>query len=192
MGAQKSAAAYLYPTYTLGNAKFILETINGVQLLTFAGTCNPEDCLEDLEAYCVARDGIGEICKGDADYWDLCRPIILQKLDPSLPVRCFGHSLGGSVVAIASLELKNHGFSVLDIYNFGAKRSGGERWGRAYGSSGLQCFRITNRRDPIPMLESWLPHIGIEIPIGESGIPLVIPFHSIDGYAKDLQGGLNL
>ena len=176
---QKASAAYFYPTYTPGCAKFILETVNGVQYFIPAGTCDLGNVLEDADAILVERVGIGSICKGDADYWSLCEPILLAYLSPDLPVACYGHSLAGSVSAIASLELKNRGFKVLDCYTFGAKRTGDGAWETAWNNSGLNCYRLVVRRDPIPMLEGWLPHIGTEIAMGSEGIPL-IEFHNID------------
>lgn len=183
LGAEKSAAAYLYPTYTPGNAKFILETVNGVQNFVPAGTCDPGDVCEDLEFYTVFREGLGNVVKGDVEYWETCRDCALPHLDKSLPIQFFSHSLGGSASAIGALDLKNKGFNILPVYTYGAKRSGTESFKAAWDSSGLQVFRFCNKRDPIPMLESWLPNVGTRIDVGMPGIPL-IEFHAIDEYVS--------
>lgn len=184
LACEQCVEVYLRPSFIVTNVLFHIDKLhdnngNLYQELTFAGTCNPEDCKEDVEFYCVPRDGIGEVCKGDARQWDAASGTILKALDPSIPVATRGHSLGGSVAAIAALELHNRGFKVLDTYTFGAKRSGNGKWKAAWEASGLVCYRFVVRRDPVPDLECWLPHIGEEIAMGENGIPL-INFHSID------------
>lgn len=184
--ALRSQAVYSGPAITCGNVRFTVEVVGATQYLTYAGTCNVPDVLEDLEAYVVPRAGLGEICKGDADQWDASRDAVLAHLDPHLDVQCEGHSLASSVACIAAVELWNRGFRVLDVYSYGGKRTGNNSWKAAWEKTGLNCFRFVNLRDPVPLLEDWLPHVGVEVPLGVPGIPL-IEFHSIARYVELLQ-----
>lgn len=181
--AQRSLAVYSGPAITCGNVRFSVEVVGEVQWLTFAGTENLEDVVEDCEAICVTRDYCGEICEGDANAWDTCRDTVIATLDPHLDVQLAGHSAGSSRACIAAVELWNRGFKVLDVYSYGGKRTGNESWKAAWDKTGLNCFRFVNLRDPVPLLECWLPHVGVEVPLGVPGIPM-IAFHAIAGYVS--------
>jgi len=73
-------------------------------------------------------------------------------------LRLAGHSLGGGIVSLASMELRSSGFLVDKVYTFGKLRVGNEAYAAAYIAAAERqgvdppMWRLVNQHDPVPRL----------------------------------------
>ncbi len=184
--------SYSQLTYQVKNNGFLLENdLDGNQLLSFPGSEQIKDWLEDSEFVKVKRDGLGYLHGGFADVFDDLKKEILKSLDKNKPIVITAHSLGAAVCCIFALYLKNSGYIIKHVYTFGMPRTGNKEWYDNFKKSGIIHYRVVNGNDivtTIPKLFYW--HVGEEIHINKRGI--FSWFHSsfsdhlLENYEKSL------
>ncbi|XP_021725202.1 uncharacterized protein LOC110692495 isoform X2 [Chenopodium quinoa] len=112
-------------------------------------------------------------------------------------IYCTGHSLGGALATLLSLELsstqlaKNGAISVT-MYNFGSPRVGNKRFAEAYNERVKDSWRVVNHRDIIPTVPRLMGYCHVAQPIYlTAGNQENAPEHvklSGDGYQGDVIG----
>jgi len=125
------------------NRAFVLDNV-----VTFRGTQNPRNWLNDLDAKFTRYQG-AYVHAGFLNYYLSLKPGILKSLKPNMPVYITGHSLGGAAALLAAMELPN----VEGVCTFGAPRVGNRRFARLYRVLVKQTRCFVNQLDPVP----WVP-----------------------------------
>jgi len=133
-------------------------------IVTFRGTTTAKDYIYDFnffhENFKQCQD-----CKIHRGFWTLwlsikdriiplCKALIEKY--PKAKLHLTGHSLGGSLVTLLSLELRNLA-KIDSIYTFGMPRLGNKNladWIKK--TSSPKIFRVTHDRDPVPHLPPQL------------------------------------
>jgi hypothetical protein len=94
-----------------------------------------------LGAYLSIRDGVLQTTRD------------LLGAYPSAPITITGHSLGGALTALASVDFAlNENIVASTIYTFGAPRVGNDVWASTWESlfSQTTSYRVTHAMDPVP------------------------------------------
>ncbi len=153
--------AYSEATYVTGEVEFLVDVIDGVQVVGFRGTeasdwnqdGNFKDILRDLRIapWHDSRVGWGHagFLRGAARAID---EYLLDNLNPGLPVVLTGHSLGGGLAIPTAAILQHHGFTVKELVTFGAPRT------LATGHKKFTNIAVTQyiyRNDVVPKLMRW-------------------------------------
>lgn len=97
----------------------------------------------------------------------------VAKLDPDLPLYITGHSLGGALAAIATLQLA--GDDVAACYTFGAPRVGNEEFSRTIK---VPIYRVVNASDivaRVPLILMGYRHVGDVRYLNRSGLLIYSP-----------------
>ncbi|KAF1969411.1 alpha/beta-hydrolase [Bimuria novae-zelandiae CBS 107.79] len=98
-----------------------------------------------LESWNEVQDGVINAVKG------------AQAEFPDFKVVATGHSLGGAVATIAAAALRTIDISV-DLYTYGAPKSGNDEWAEFLGSTDKgMSFRVVHKHDLIPTLPPSIP-----------------------------------
>lgn len=138
----------------------------GKCIVSFKGTNTPGDILKDLETWhdtfpwtqcsgCQVHAGFL------ATYNSLreCIQTSLKELGcaPGSSIRTTGHSLGAAANALAMVDLTNSGWIIEESYDFARPRVGDEHFAEILSTTfGDRSWRITRKRDPIPLVPSYL------------------------------------
>uniref|UniRef100_A0A803MVG9 C2 domain-containing protein n=1 Tax=Chenopodium quinoa TaxID=63459 RepID=A0A803MVG9_CHEQI len=112
-------------------------------------------------------------------------------------IYCTGHSLGGALATLLSLELSStqlakNGAITVTMYNFGSPRVGNKRFAEAYNERVKDSWRVVNHRDIIPTVPRLMGYCHVAQPINlTAGNQENAPEHvklSGDGYQGDVIG----
>ncbi|GLJ23903.1 hypothetical protein SUGI_0454200 [Cryptomeria japonica] len=81
-----------------------------------------------------------------------------------------GHSLGGALATLLSLELSSsemakHGCIDITMYNFGSPRVGNKRFADEYNKKVKDSWRIVNHRDIIPTVPRLMGYCHVDKPV---------------------------
>ncbi len=136
-------------------ARFMIlhDALDGVQEVFIPATNsgNPNDVLTDIEANPVFDDELKAFFHaGVLGRARQSRSEIAGLLDPKIPTRVTGYSLGGAVAAIFSLYLEFDGFEVNSVLTFGQFPVTDEAGARLFADRPL--LRIKSGRDGVPDL----------------------------------------
>jgi hypothetical protein len=71
---------------------------------------------------------------------------------PAGPVIITGHSLGGAQAMHCAIDLHHRGLTPQHVYTMGQPRVGNEDLSHWYDSFGIDNWRVTHHRDPVPHL----------------------------------------
>lgn len=127
------------------------------QWLAFRGTQTLDDARLDAR-YSQRRDTILGIYlhEGFAQAADELLPLVLPHLRPGYETILTGHSLGGAVAAVMTLQLEARGFPVRAV-TFGQPKVTNLEGARTYSSVNLT--RFVNGRDLVPLVPplDWKP-----------------------------------
>jgi hypothetical protein len=74
------------------------------------------------------------------------------KLNPSFTIKVIGHSLGGAISSITTLDLTFNAKLSPQSYTFGSPRAGDHGFASAYESYVAAFWRLTHDDDPVPHL----------------------------------------
>jgi hypothetical protein len=133
-------------------------------LLALRGSKSETNALEDVDI--LQQNPWGDGCKGclvhDGFYraWQSLRHEAHEALDAmgcsQKTLRVTGHSLGGSMAALAAFEMTQW-YQISAVYTYGQPRTGNSQWVAAFASrlAGVPFFRVTDFKDPIPQ---WIMH----------------------------------
>lgn len=69
---------------------------------------------------------------------------------PSGKLIVTGHSLGAAEATHCAIDLNIHGFNVDHVYTVGQPRAGNDAFANYYDRLGLDHWRVTHHRDPVP------------------------------------------
>ncbi|WP_308638006.1 lipase family protein [Paenibacillus silvisoli] len=137
---------------------FVLESERAV-ILAFRGTSSPTDWVTDMIAQQVAFKPVkngGYAHRGFAEVYMSARDQIFRLLDQvpkDKPLFVTGHSLGGALATLASLDIAaNRKPAALLTYTFGAPRTGDPVFVRTYNATVPITFRVQNEFDIVPHL----------------------------------------
>ncbi len=163
--------SYVQLTFSKDNDGFLLENDSyGNQILSFPGSEQIKDWIEDGEFVKVKREGLGWIHNGFADTWDGLKNELIPKLDRTKPLYITGHSLGGAVATVASLALYNRGFKIDGLFTFGSPRVGNSEWKSNFEKSGIIYNRVMNGDDIVTTIPKlFYYHVGEEVRINKRG-----------------------
>lgn len=180
-------------TYSKGSDGFLLEIDHeGNQILSFPGSLEIMDWIQDVDFVKVKRDGMGYLHNGFVDVWDKLKRQVQIRLNKSEPLFIVGHSLGGAVATIAALALHNKGFKIDAIYTFGSPRVGNSEWKKKFNESGIEYHRIVNGDDIVTSVPKlFYYHVGNEVRINKRGFfswtHNKILDHKIENYLSNLE-----
>ncbi|WP_225446435.1 lipase family protein [Paenibacillus rhizovicinus] len=137
---------------------FVLESDRGV-ILAFRGTVSPTDWITDMIAQQTAFKPISKNCmthRGFTEVYMSARDAIYKLLNQTSadkPLFVTGHSLGGALATLASLDIAVNRKPVSLInYTFGAPRVGDPSFVRSYNAAVPISFRVQNEFDVVPHL----------------------------------------
>jgi len=149
-----------------GSTSSFVALWEGQCIVSFKGTNSPEDILHDLEIShspvpwavcpgCEVHDGFlstfGQIQE--------CIETSLNELGcpKGSSIRTTGHSLGAAVQALAMIHLSHAGWKIEESYDFARPRVGNENTANYLNKHfGDRTWRVTRKRDPIPLLPFYL------------------------------------
>lgn len=144
------------------NARVVL--IEGPDFIdvAFAGSDDYEDWMGNVLRNKVAREGIGKVYKGVADYYSLLRDAIHDSIpDPQKPQRVMGHSLGGACAEMYAARRTIKGKPVKCLHTFGAPMVGNGDFANASART-PEAFNWWIKGDVVP----YQPKLGGLIPLG--------------------------
>jgi hypothetical protein len=113
------------------------------------------------------------------------RVLDLVRSRPSARVFVTGHSLGGALATLASLDLAVHFGRRVHAFLFAAPRVGDEAFARSYGETLPDALRITHVQDPIPLVP---PHLAVTRYVHVGRLLAFLP-EGILASARDLAQG---
>jgi hypothetical protein len=139
------------------------------QTLAFAGSAEMKDFMQDADFAKVKYAGMGRVHRGFAEAFDSVKPeLSIVKKDK--PILITGHSLGGALATLTALHLKQSGYDVHSMYNFGSPRVGDNEFSRTYGQAGIPSFRFVNSCDIVPNVPVFgYDHIKLPVYVGDGG-----------------------
>ncbi len=162
------------------NARVTIETLPNVQIITYAGSDDCADWIGNFRFGKVRRSHVGMIHDGVADYHDLVRDALIRELDPKLPKRFYGHSLGGAAAKRAAAGHAIKGGRVDCVHTFGALMTGDQEFVDVYNAQGIATFDWWAPGDLVPYQPNLL---GIPLGYRRTNQPLVL---SCTGEATDV------
>lgn len=137
---------------------FVL-TSERASVLAFRGSGSAVDWVSDFIAQQTTYRPVkntGLTHKGFTDIYMSARSQILdimKQLPPDRPLFITGHSLGGALATLASLDLANNSpFTAPIVYTFGAPRVGDPKFVNNYNSTVATHWRFQNEFDIVPHL----------------------------------------
>lgn len=138
---------------------FVIESPQAV-ILAFRGTSSPTDWVTDMIAQQTIFKPLSKKSvmthRGFTEVYMSARDQIFQLLDqvPSdKPLFVTGHSLGGALATLASVDIAvNRKPNTIIAYTFGSPRTGDPAFVRAYNAAVPISFRIQNEFDVVPHL----------------------------------------
>lgn len=137
---------------------FVL-TSDRASILAFRGSGSAVDWVSDFIAQQTAYrpvKNIGLTHKGFTDIYMSARNQIfdiLKQLPTDKPLFVTGHSLGGALATLASIDIaSNSAFTAPIVYTFGAPRVGDPKFVRNYNSIVGTHWRFQNEFDIVPHL----------------------------------------
>ncbi|WP_256208917.1 lipase family protein [Paenibacillus sp. CF384] len=137
---------------------FVIESDRAV-VLAFRGTSSPTDWVMDMIAQQIpfkpVKNG-GNTHKGFTEVYMSARDQVFRLLDQvpkSKPLFITGHSLGGALATLASLDIATNRMpAALITYTYGSPRTGDPAFVRAYNAAVPVTFRVQNEYDVVPHL----------------------------------------
>jgi triacylglycerol lipase len=148
---------------------FILESEDAV-IVSFRGTQTDPDWIADAEIfqkafpYCNSKPLVHG---GFLSVYESMREGLfetLNQLSPSKTLFVTGHSLGGAIAALFSLDCAlNTSFSSLYMYSYGAPRVGDEAFAKEYNEHVPASIRFVNLAD----LVTFVPPAKVVAPISK-------------------------
>ena len=108
----------------------------------------------------------------------------LTDLNPLNSLTIAGHSLGGAIATLASVDLGQTTYNV-DTYTFGAPAVGNQSFSDNYADTGLDLFRYTNPIDPVVNSLGTGGLLDIALTAG-SFTPITAPFIYLLGATTDI------
>lgn len=152
-----------------------LPTAQDTCIVSFRGSVNVMNYVRDAEYFREPwpswAGADGSLCpdckvhKGAAKCYDELRKAMFDHIHDlhCKNVVLAGHSLGGTIVSLASMDLRMSGMKVDAVYTYGKLRVGNSAYAAAYIKAAQRqgveppMWRIVNHRDPIPRLPaSWI------------------------------------
>lgn len=147
-------------------------------IIAFRGSVDVMNYVADLEVWQTAWPNWGvdnrswcpdcQVHQGVAFTYRELRPSMLSAIR-SLNCSSFamaGHSLGGSMAALASLDIRRMGWHVHPVYTFGKLRNGNQAFVEAYVAAARQqgtsppMWRVVASHDVVPRLPmDWLGYV---------------------------------
>ncbi|KFE63986.1 lipase family protein [Hyalangium minutum] len=139
-------------------------------LVVFRGTRTKEEGFYDMDWSLVPGNlggqAVGNVAKGLYDFYTGAGPLekSLSQLtleaiswfsDTSLPLYVCGHSLGGGVATLASLDIVlNNAYTAAApiMYTYGGLHAGDQNFVTAFSTAVAAAFRVTNLADFVPQL----------------------------------------
>lgn len=147
-------------SYTGGEEPFgfVLESERGT-ILAFRGTSSESDWITDIIAQQVSFKPAGKSCKTHRGFTDVYLSArddvyrLLGETDRNKPLFVTGHSLGGALATLASVDVAvNRKPASLITYTFGSPRVGDPDFVRCYNNAVPISFRVQNEYDVVPHL----------------------------------------
>jgi endonuclease G len=172
----------------------VRETATGSIIVSIRGTQTPEEWVKNFTAIPVpfsAVPGFGAVHLGFEKMWMRIRGDVMDalgKLPTASRVTFLGHSLGGAMATIGTVDVKRnlHRPSV-DLATIGCPRVGQILFHRNFDNLIAKAFRVAEIRDIVPHVPPaflvWL-HVGLHIPVTSH----VTQPHSLDSYLEGLRG----
>lgn len=136
------------------------DPVLGARIAAFMGTnANLETWIDDvliLPSSCY-KDYDCNGCKCHPGFVNTYQSIATEVLTavqnlPSGKLMITGHSLGAAQATHCAIHLNAHGLTVDHIYTVGQPRVGNDAFANFYDRLGLDHWRVTHHRDPIPHL----------------------------------------
>lgn len=129
-------------------------------LLALRGTKNFQNVVSDIEIFTTNPWGnsVCNKCHVHKGFWNAWASLQEQSRSALAglgcsKVRITGHSMGGSMAALAAFDLSSE-YNITAVYTYGQPRTGNTHWVSAFAQRMLDVpyFRIVDYKDPIPHL----------------------------------------
>jgi len=136
---------------------FIIKSADNI-IVSFRGTQSEIDFLADTNAYQTGyafAPGKGKIHRGFLEIYKSCREQIMNTLirfPTHSNVYITGHSLGGALAVINTLDVAANTFFKPVMYNFAGPRIGNPIFAFKYNRLVTNSVRIVNEHDLVPKL----------------------------------------
>jgi triacylglycerol lipase len=141
-----------------------------ITILAFRGTgpFSTANWLADFEAALQPTDSAIQTHKGFEQNYHSLEPQILKTLSTNRKLWVTGHSLGGALATLATVELPKSGFGVRATYTFGGPRVGNEAFAATLPS---RFYRFVYGKDIVPHLppQDVYQHGGIKVSLSDDG-----------------------
>lgn len=129
-------------------------------ILSFRGSADIKNWIANLDtvsvtypgcAGCRVHQGFNFAYEGAGN---LVRSAVqnLQALHRGVPVIITGHSLGGAMAVLATLDLKHLGIAIKEVYTFGQPRVGDANFAAYLQKSTPEFYHVINYADIVPHL----------------------------------------
>jgi len=132
----------------------------GARIVAFMGTnANLETWIDDvliLPTSCYKDEGCSG-CNCHPGFYNTYQSIATEVLIavqdlPAGKLIITGHSLGAAQAMHSAIHLHTHGLAIDHIYTVGQPRAGNDEFANFYDRLGLDHWRVTHHRDPVPHL----------------------------------------
>ena len=169
------------------------EVQTGAFLVGIRGTQTPEEWVKNFTAipnpFDLAPD-FGLVHLGFEQMWSRIRSSVLgalQNVPADARITFLGHSLGGAMATLGTVDVKRNLGRAVDVCTFGSPRTGKVVFRKKFNNLIEKCFRVTEVRDIVPhvpsVITAWV-HVGLNIVVKSK----VTNAHSLDSYLEGLKG----
>lgn len=155
-----TVAAVEGPRSGLG-AVVAIDHARDVIVVSVRGSSNVRNWITNIQFAWAGCDSLTSGCKvhtGFAEAWDEIRGTVINAVrsarasNPGYRVVATGHSLGGAVATIGAAYLRAHEGVPVDVYTYGAPRSGNDVFANFVTRQAGAEFRLTHGADPVSRL----------------------------------------
>ena len=131
---------------------------SGTLFIVFRGTSNLSDWATNLQSW-MTKSPYGWVHAGFLTAWRGIREVmqkeILHALGPKSRVVVTGHSLGGALATLCSVDLaQTIGVKDIACVTFGSPRVGGRSFRKAFREAGITSGRYAIQADPVIYIPS--------------------------------------
>ncbi|WP_444890292.1 lipase family protein [Microbulbifer sp. DLAB2-AA] len=152
---------YLYALFLdIKNTECFLAETDSHVLLSFRGTQGIGDWVGNINLFPIHNPNYGTVHNGFFDAFYDVEKLLIEHLPKDKPMWITGHSLGGALAAIASVEWRSK-FEIYGICTFGQPRTGHQDFSETIRNSYPDSFfRFVNNRDLITRIPPGFQHAG--------------------------------
>ena len=185
--AEYALAAYDHPIIIVENSAARVDIVDGLSLVSVAGTNDGADVIDDLFAMPWKPKELGVFLhKGMWNHTKkLIKPIMSEIYLNGLPVALTGHSLAGQATGYLAALMLSYGIDVVNWTTFGMPRGGYSGYNELTKNiAGKRFVREGDTVADIPTILPWSHDRPATMLEGAEGVI----DHRVSGYIAELSG----